>query len=322
MPLISPTTIRPQALDDLYDRLVTGNEEPFDGDFMILKAIYLVAHDQGRNVILDGAGGDVVLSTGSYIVRLIRAGRWNTALQEIVAENNFWKEATIGAELFRYVRSALAPGWVKARLRPRRVHRQAIGYLEKSLISMDFAADVRIAERFAEMREMMPGDWQTEYAAERCNVIRPSITAGRERYARLAAAAGVEARDPYLDKRVVDFATRLPGRVRLKDGWPKVILRELMAGKVPDEVRWQKGKPHLGWYFNECIARQALERGELTAERLRQDLRGFVDPAALAASWDRFIEGGDAALIHAANVLSVWLRENATRPVVPRPRFG
>jgi asparagine synthase (glutamine-hydrolysing) len=318
MPSISPALINSQALDDLHDRLVSKNEEPFDGDFMILKAIYLAAHDQGRNVILDGAGGDVVLSTGSYIVRLIRAGHWQLALQEIVAENKFWNEASISTELFRYVRSAIAPEWIKERLRPQRMRRRADSYVEKSLISEDFAASVQIADRFAKMRELMPGDWKKEYAAERCGVIRPSITAGRERYARLAAAAAVEARDPYLDKRVVDFATRLPGRVRLKNGWPKMILRKLMADKVPDEVRWQRGKPHLGWYFNACVTRQALERGSLSADRLRQDLYGFVDQTALETSWGRFIEGGDAEQIHAAHILSVWLRENANRPVVPR----
>ena len=318
MPAISPALIGPQSLGDMHDRLLYGNEEPFDGDFMILKAIYLVAHEQGHDVILDGAGGDVVLSTGSYIVRLIRAGKMRLAFREIVAENKFWNEASVSTELFRYIRSAIAPEWIKEKFRPARLRRQADSYIEKSLISRDFAAASNIRQRFARMRDLMPGEWTPDYAAERCSVIRPSITAGRERYARIAAATAAEARDPYLDKRVVDFATRLPGRLRLRQGWPKMILRELMADRVPDEVRWQRGKPHLGWYFNACVTRQALERGGLSIDRLQRDLHGLVDQAALTAAWGRFIGGGDAEQIHAAHILSVWLGENAHRPVVPR----
>ena len=100
--------------------------------------------------------------------------------------------------------------------------------------------------------------WVEDYATERSNAIRPNITAGRERYARLAAAHGIESSDPFLDKRVVDYCSRLPGRFRLKDGWPKIILRDLMDGKLPDEVRWGRGKPHLGFLFNDVVTRLAI----------------------------------------------------------------
>jgi asparagine synthase (glutamine-hydrolysing) len=117
-----------------------------------------------------------------------------------------------------------------------------------------------------------------DYAAERCRMIRPSVTAGRERYARAAAAYATEARDPFLDKRVVDFCLRLPGRLLLRDGWRKSILRQVMAEKLPDQVLWQRGKPHLGWRFNRAVTKSALDRGEIDLEQLRKDLAEYVDP--------------------------------------------
>jgi asparagine synthetase B (glutamine-hydrolysing) len=167
------------------------------------------------------------------------------------------------------------------------------------------------------MWQTFPSGWQSDYAAERCAVIRPSVTAGRERYARLAAMTASEARDPFLDKRVVDFCSRLPGHLRLRDGWPKIILRELMADRTPEEVRWLPGKPHLGWLFNVAVTREASKRGVLSLSGMSKELAPYVDGAKLEHAWREFEGGGAGDPIHSAHVLSVWLRENATRPVVP-----
>jgi asparagine synthase (glutamine-hydrolysing) len=127
----------------------------------------------------------------------------------------------------------------------------------------------------------------------------------------------IEARDPFLDKRVVDFCSRLPGHFRLRDGWPKAILRDLMAGKLPEEVLWGRGKPHLGWQYNAAITREALKRGVLSVAGLQEALTGYVDPAKLNDAWQTFRGGGNPEPIHSAYTLSVWLRENGKRPVVP-----
>jgi asparagine synthase (glutamine-hydrolysing) len=145
----------------------------------------------------------------------------------------------------------------------------------------------------------------------------PSVTAGRERYSRAAAAAGAEARDPFLDKRVVDLCLRLPGRLLLRDGWPKFILRIVMTGKLPDEVLWQQGKPHLGWRFNRAVTKIALDRGDIGLEQLQKDLADYVDPDALRDAWQDIMSGGDGENLHSAHILSVWLRDNARRPKPP-----
>ena len=144
------------------------------------------------------------------------------------------------------------------------------------------------------------------------------MTGGRERYARLAASAAIEASDPFLDKRVIEYCSKLPGRLRVRDGWPKIMLRDVMAGKIPNEVRWNRSKPHLGWLCNDFTARQAQKSGQLNLTALRQSLRDYVDQSALTETWQAFVIGGDAAAIHSANVLSIWLSESSSRPVVPK----
>ena len=315
MPSISPTLIHPDALDNDYQALISGAEEPFDSEFMFLKAVYRAAQEQGIRVVLDGGTGDMVLSKGSYIVRLIRQGHLKLALAEIAAENKFWG-GSLALNLLSYTRIAVMPEAIKKRLRGIRDRHNVKGYLESSLISRDLAARVGIDDRFERMRQTFGAGWTPDYAVERCNAIRPNVTAGLERYARIAAAAGTEGRDPYLDKRVVDYCTRLPGRLRLKDGLPKMMLREIMADKLPDETLWCRRNPHLGWLFNASVTNHALSRGDLNLAGLREALTDYVNSAALANAWHTFRAGSYVEQIHSAYVLSVWLKKNANRPIV------
>jgi asparagine synthase (glutamine-hydrolysing) len=312
----TPTLVYADAIRADFERLIATNEEPFDGVFTFLKAIYLEANEQGRRVVLDGAGGDIVFSEGTYIARLIRHGKLKLAAREILAQNKYWQATSLVSDLAGYLRSALLPEVLKNRLRPLAHRRQMAGFLDGSLISKEFAARVRVEERFRRMRQNFEGGWTEDYSVERSNAILPNMTAGRERYARLAAGAGVEARDPFLDKRVVDFCTRLPGHLRLKSGWPKVMLRQLMTGRLPFDVCWSRGKPHLRWVFNAAITELAVSHGQLAVVDLSQGLDPYVDTRALNDAWHIYRDGGDAGRIHSAFLLNVWLRENANRPVV------
>lgn len=58
---------------------------------------------------------------------------------------------------------------------------------------------------------------------------------------RVAMAHGVEVRYPFLDPAVVDFAGRLPARLKLRGLLDKVILRRLASRHLPAEI-WQRPK--------------------------------------------------------------------------------
>ena len=90
MPSLSPTLVHPDSQEENFDSLISNIEEPFDAKYMILKAIYLTAHEQEKRVVLDGAGGDVVLGHGSYVIRLLRSWRLKQAMTEIAAESRNW----------------------------------------------------------------------------------------------------------------------------------------------------------------------------------------------------------------------------------------
>ena len=316
------TILTPEVVADRDTDLVASIEEPFDGVFLFMKAIFLAARDAGMTALLDGGGGDVVLNASSHVTRLIRQGKLATAIREMVAEASFWQGPLRARDVAARVLKASTPRQIKRASRPWRQRAAARRFVESSLISRDLARQADVEERCTRMYSMFPVDWVEDPAVERIRKVRPNVSAGRERYGRLARFAGLEARDPFLDLHVARFCTQVPGHLLERDGWPKWVLRQAMTGRLPDEVRWGRGKPHVGWAFSERFLKRELGRGNLTLERLRSSLLGRVDDAALERGWRVFLDGRDHESVERAYVLSLWLDRAATRPIAKNQPLG
>jgi asparagine synthase (glutamine-hydrolysing) len=310
------TMVLPDAIAERDEELKRAIEEPFDGDFLFMKAIYLTAREAGVSVLLDGGGGDIVLNEGAHVQRLARQGRLAAALGEALAESRFWygrpRPFGAAAQLFK----AATPEFIKTASRPWRQRASVRRLVAASMIDREFARQVDLDERFDRMHAMFAADWTADPALERVRKIRPNVSAGRERYGRLARFARVEGRDPFLDLNVVHYCARLPGDALLRHGWPKFILREAMAGRLPDDVRWGLGKPHIGWVFSSRFLQRELARGNLSLERIRSALGQRVDAAALDKGWEAFLRDGYHDAVNRAYTLALWLEQTAARPMV------
>ena len=53
---------------------------------------------------------------------------------------------------------------------------------------------------------------------------------------RMSMAHSLEVRPPFLDHRIVEFAARLPERLKIHGSRLKYVLRELMRGKLPPAI--------------------------------------------------------------------------------------
>src|SRR5437588_9341783 len=89
---------------------------------------------------------------------------------------------------------------------------------------------------------------------------------------RMSMAHSLEVRPPFLDPRIVDFAAGLPADLKIRGFRQKFVLRELMRGKLPENVLKRKKTgfdiPAHDWF-----------RGPL-----RRLLLDTVTPQAIAAS--------------------------------------
>ena len=110
---------------------------------------------------------------------------------------------------------------------------------------------------------------------------------------RASMAASLELRAPFLDTKVVEFAARLPWKLKLSLTRTKVLLRRAMRGMVPDEIlgRPKKGFgiPVAAWIrgplrpmFEELFSDAELRKSGLfepraAQEMLQRHLRGEAD---------------------------------------------
>lgn len=53
---------------------------------------------------------------------------------------------------------------------------------------------------------------------------------------------GIEYRYPLLDKDIIEYILKVPSRLLYKDGYSRIILREISEGLLPESVRWHRSK--------------------------------------------------------------------------------
>jgi asparagine synthase (glutamine-hydrolysing) len=94
---------------------------------------------------------------------------------------------------------------------------------------------------------------------------------------RYSMSNGVEARVPFLDPALVDYAYRLPISHKLARGQGKVVFRRAVQGLVPD---WVLDRPKQG-FGPPVVAWLAVSFGRLLRELLEDpELRRWIDPDA------------------------------------------
>ena len=99
---------------------------------------------------------------------------------------------------------------------------------------------------------------------------------------RASMAVSLEAREPLLDHRLVEFAAALPARMRLRGGTGKWLMKRVLRGRLPDATL---DRPKMGFvtpvsaWFRGPLAGEAaaIARGSALAET------GWFDSAAIAA---------------------------------------
>lgn len=108
---------------------------------------------------------------------------------------------------------------------------------------------------------------------------------------RVGMAHSVEGRFPFLDCRVVEFASRLPVRLKMKALNEKYLLKRCAEGLIPTSIRQRSKQPYRapdGSSLMQTSAREYVEE-LLSADCLRRD--GVFDPASVHNLLAKFRSG-------------------------------
>ncbi len=118
----------------------------------------------------------------------------------------------------------------------------------KGFFSSDLRAQLGNYDALAEMRERLPADFmrwhplsQSQYL-ESAYLLPGYILSSQGD--RVSMANGVEGRFPFLDHRLIELASRIPPRLKLKGLVEKHILRESVKDMLPDVIAQRPKQPY------------------------------------------------------------------------------
>lgn len=230
----------------------SGLGEPYDASVTLLDCQYIAAAEQGVRVMLDGIDADSLLSEGDYFGNLIQCGQFWKAFQRARKNAAFYGDDVRTSQILVQGISIALRDLIPDAMRHFRRSRRLRLQLRHSPLDPSFARRIRAIERYTSRPPVLPKNLSAT------GVLGPAmasayLTSGIERYGRVASRRGIEARHPFLDRRLIEFCAWLPLALRLHDGYPKWALRRAMSDVLPDDIAWRRGKPHLGPEFNQAV---------------------------------------------------------------------
>lgn len=311
------------VFDDLGDHapfadfdVVLGEQE---GPFLapgvaFTRRLYRMAAERGLGIVLDGHGGDEVVSHGQgRLYELARAGHWLGLWREVgglARATGYPHWPTYAAYLERY-----AAGGRLGRL-GRRLWRSPPPARPawSRFVSPKLVARSNLADRFREQSRKEVAASSDERSWQAWIVFSNRRPQSFEVLDKLTAAAGVEGRYPFWDKRLLEFCLSLPSKEKLDGGWSRLILRRAMEGVLPPAVQWRTDKLNFGPH----IIRGMLAHHRTLIDRILGDdaaaVGEYVDLPAIRDAYRRIAEkqeaadGFDVQAVWKTVVLATWLR--------------
>lgn len=228
------------ALDETADATEVISWSPVGN--MTVAETFGAARDRGVEVLLCGGGGNATLSWGAdgAYAGLLRQGRLLRLFQELhkISPNPY-----IFARLFmsRAV-IPIGPDWLwRLYDRWKNGEREGPPWKPYSLINPDFARQMRIEERAAEFGFNFYGRPPRDTRELRARALTTDLANEMgEHNQGLRARFGIEYRDPLWDKRLAEWCLRIPEEQYLYNGQGRGLIRRIMEGRLPDEIRLNK----------------------------------------------------------------------------------
>ena len=157
----------------------------------------------------------------------------------------------------------------------------------KLFYSEDFRARVKSYDPIAELRGRLPASYdgwdgftRAQYL-ETAHLLPGYILSSQGD--RMSMGHSVEGRFPFLDHRVVQFASTLPPRLKMKVLDEKYLLKRAVGGLIPETIRKRKKQPYRApdakSFFNADGSPVDYAAALLSADRVRED--GIFNAAAV-----------------------------------------
>ena len=264
---ITPTV---EHLIESFDKLMYHQEEPLQSSSVFTQyMVYQLAKEKNISVLLDGQGADEILGGYKKYVPWF--------LQELLSNNlfQFKKEKALlktnqflDQWNFKNYLAAFLPYITTDQLSKKAINIQSqFQFINKDYLLQHQNKSTLQKPHITSLNDMLHFN---------------TVHFGLEellRYAdRNSMAHSREVRLPFLSHELVEFVFSLPSKYKIKDGFTKWILREVVKDKLPKEIVWRKGK--IGY---EPPQQQWLQHPAMK-EKIMQSRKKLVDQQILQPS--------------------------------------
>lgn len=260
---------------DLFPRLIASLDEPVADSSFVLTYLISALAKETSTVILSGVGGDELF--GGYR-RYLNVSLAQTLGRIPATMRNFLINPALGLlpvdrnhPLFNQVRLARAY-FATASLSPEEQYRAYTRLPARDLMNTERAErqlSDAASQLFDECDSTSPLDRIMYYDLKTSLPEQLLMLTDK-----MSMATSLEARVPYLDHRIVEFAARLPDSARIKGMKLRVAQKGMLRGRIPDYVFEQKkkgfGAPMGAWLRNDLneMARDLLSPARINAQGL------------------------------------------------------
>jgi asparagine synthase (glutamine-hydrolysing) len=252
-------------LDPDLETFGVDPSQPFENPYRELHAAaFSAAAAAGSRVLLTGHFSDEMYhGVDAWWLRdCLARGAWSAAAEGLRDEIRWRSRPDVWTPGLRRTLGVLLLGTGWERLRARRIPEWLTPYGRERLRSLP--APLRLHARHPEQAETL---------------LAPFALMGIAAETRRARQQGIELRFPFRDRRLLEFALRVPADHLARPGWRKRLIWLAGEGWLPDAVRLRRQRSNLGPLFV-----RGLERENGAARRLL-----FGEGPQL---WRRWVEAG------------------------------
>jgi asparagine synthase (glutamine-hydrolysing) len=310
------------------------------------------AKELGLRISLDGFDGDTTVSHGvARLTELGRQGKWQTLIQEakaIAPHHNIspyavfrhyglpflrdlvkqwrWIEFARAVQLIHkhfgasrkllIIYHGIKPIWEQIQRFWKGGHKQRTSshssLSETPLVNHHFAEHIRLDERIQTLNP--PRESPLTLKEEHWRSLNQGILAYTlEQMDQYAAMFSLEARHPFMDKRLIEFCVALPAEQKLYQGWGRMVMRRALAGILPEKIQWRGGKTNMSPNFNDGLLNRDRQILDQVMSHKVKHLEKYINLDFLQAAYQRMISAGnqvsddDCMAVWQAVSLALWI---------------
>ncbi|MFG6106851.1 lasso peptide isopeptide bond-forming cyclase [Leptothoe sp. EHU-05/26/07-4] len=136
---------------------------------------------------------------------------------------------------------------------------------------------------------------------------------------RYTAAFGLEARHPFLDRRLVEFCLAIPSDQKFRKGFGRVIMRQGLHNILPEAIQWRGDKTDMSANFVSGVLNINRSLFEQTLEQHKNLILPYINLDNWQTSWQRLkkypksnkeknLTTKDSLVVWRTTVLALWLQ--------------